>query len=89
MSHFFRSSVWGEEGNAKSLSLLGLTPREAEVLGWIAQGKTNYEIGLILGACTGTVSKHVEHILTKLNVENRTSAAAVAFTTLHHTVELS
>lgn len=89
MAHFSRSSVWGEEDNAKSLGLLGLTPREAEVLTWIAQGKTNYEIGLILGACTGTVSKHVEHILTKLRVENRTAAAAVAFTTLHHSVELS
>lgn len=48
------------------------------VLTWIAQGKTNYEIGVILGACTGTICKHVEHILAKLNVENRTAAAAVA-----------
>jgi len=61
---------------------LGLTPREAEVLTWIAQGKSNYEIGVILSACTGTICKHVEHILDKLNVENRTAAAVVAITAL-------
>ena len=41
------------------LGSLGLTARETEVLTWIAQGKTNYEIGVILSACTGTVCKHV------------------------------
>ena len=61
------------------LASLGLTKREAEVLSWIAQGKGNYEIGMILGAKTRTVSKHVEHILSKLKVENRTAAAATAF----------
>src|SRR3954465_8781205 len=61
------------------LSSLGLTARETEVLTWIAQGKTNYEIGVILSACTGTICKHVEHILCKLEVKNRTAAAAVAF----------
>jgi DNA-binding CsgD family transcriptional regulator len=55
-----------------------LTPREAEVLFWISQGKSNYDIGVILGAKTGTICKHVGHILSKLNVENRTSAAVVA-----------
>ena len=64
------------------LGLLALTAREMEVLTWIAQGKTNYEIGVILGACTGTISKHVERILRKLCVENRTSAAAVALAAL-------
>ena len=52
--------------------------REAEVLFWISQGKSNHDIGVILGARTGTVCKHVEHILSKLNVENRTAAAVVA-----------
>jgi DNA-binding NarL/FixJ family response regulator len=64
------------------LGSLGLTPREAEVLTWIAQGKSNYEIGVILRACTGTICKHVEHILAKLNVENRTAAAVVALAVL-------
>ena len=64
------------------LGSLGLTPREGEVLTWIAQGKTNYEIGVILRACTGTISKHVERILSKLRVENRTAAAAIAIAAL-------
>ena len=61
---------------------LVLTAREAEVLTWIAQGKTNYEIGVILSACTGTVCKHVQRILSKLCVENRTVAAAIALAAL-------
>lgn len=64
------------------LDSLGLTARETEVLTWIAQGKTNYEIGVILSASTGTICKHVERILCKLRVKNRTSAAAIAFATL-------
>jgi len=54
-----------------------LTPREAEVLFWISEGKSNRDIGIILGAKTRTICKHVEHIFGKLNVENRTSAALV------------
>ena len=64
------------------LGSLGLTARETEVLICIAQGKTNYEIGVILSACTGTICKHVERILCKLRVKNRTSAAAIAFAAL-------
>ena len=64
------------------LGSLGLTTREMEVLTWIAQGKTNHEIGVILSACTGTICKHVERILCKLRVKNRTSAAAIAFAAL-------
>ena len=64
------------------LGSLGLTARETEVLTWIAQGKTNYEIGVILNACTGTICKHVEHILCKLDVKNRTAAAVIALTAL-------
>jgi DNA-binding NarL/FixJ family response regulator len=64
------------------LASLGLTARETEVLNWIAQGKTNYEIGVILSACTGTICKHVERILSKLCVENRTAAAAIALAAL-------
>ena len=65
-----------------SLRSLGLTPREAEVLLWISQGKTNYEVAVIVGAKSGTVRKHVEHILSKLSVENRTAAAAIALAIL-------
>jgi DNA-binding CsgD family transcriptional regulator len=53
-----------------------LTPREAEVLGWIADGKTNREIARLLVISPFTVRQHVENIFEKLGV--RTRAAAVA-----------
>jgi len=56
----------------------GVTGREAEVLLWIANGKTNREIGTILSMSPRTVNKHLEQIFRKLSVENRTSAAAMA-----------
>ncbi|HSX84921.1 MAG TPA: response regulator transcription factor [Cellvibrio sp.] len=55
-----------------------VTGREADVLLWIANGKTNREIGQILEMSPRTVNKHLEQIFRKLGVENRTSAAAVA-----------
>jgi len=55
-----------------------LTAREGEVLLWIGNGKTNREIGQILDMSPRTVNKHLEQIFRKLNVENRTSAAAMA-----------
>jgi DNA-binding NarL/FixJ family response regulator len=60
--------------NSTPLIALGLTAREAEVLLWVAQGKTNLETGTILHLSSGTVRKHLEHIFTKLGVENRTAA---------------
>ncbi len=61
-----------------ALAALCLSPRETDILSWIAQGKTNPEIGIILGISRRTVHKHLEHIYLKLGVENRTAAAAVA-----------
>lgn len=58
-----------------------LTPRELEVLGWVANGKRDSEISVVLGIAPRTVSKHVEHILYKLSCENRAAAAAVFFRT--------
>lgn len=60
------------------LRILGLSGREAEVLFWIAQGKTNPEIAVILGIGRRTVATHVEHLLAKLSVENRGAAARCA-----------
>lgn len=57
---------------------LGLSPREGEVLHWIAEGKRDAEIATILGIAPRSVSKHVEHILAKLGAETRTAAAALA-----------
>ncbi len=61
--------------SATPLESLGLSPREAEVLLWIAQGKNNEEIGIILGASRNTIKKHVHHLLDKLAVETRHAAA--------------
>lgn len=70
-----------DQHSLEALASLALTPREAEVLFWISEGKSNHDIGVILGAKTGTICKHVEHIFGKLNVENRTAAAVVALET--------
>ncbi len=60
------------------MRLLPLTAREAEVLYWVALGKTNPEIAGVLEMSPRTVNKHLEHIFTKLGVETRTAAATVA-----------
>ena len=60
-----------------SLSLK-LTPREAEVLYWVAKGKTNRDIGEIIGSSPATAKKHLERVYVKLGVETRTAAAGVA-----------
>ena len=57
---------------------LDLTEREAEVLFWIANGKTNRDTAEILTMSPRTVNKHLEMIFPKLGVENRTAAAGVA-----------
>jgi DNA-binding CsgD family transcriptional regulator len=57
---------------------LPVTPRESEVLLWLARGKTNRDIAEILGLRPRTVNKHLEQAYAKLGVENR--AAAVALT---------
>jgi DNA-binding NarL/FixJ family response regulator len=61
--------------SSKPLETLGLTPRAAETLLWIAQGKTNGEIATILGNTESTVKKHVLEIFGKLGVETRTAAS--------------
>ncbi|HJV63496.1 MAG TPA: response regulator transcription factor [Albitalea sp.] len=55
-----------------------LTLREAEALYWVAKGKTNRDIGDILGSSPATVKKHLEHVYEKLGVETRTAAANLA-----------
>jgi DNA-binding CsgD family transcriptional regulator len=64
--------------DSKQLDRYRLTPREKEVLGWVAQGKSNSDIATILELTLGTVKLHVERILVKLEVENRTAAALIA-----------
>jgi DNA-binding NarL/FixJ family response regulator len=64
-------------GLAPSLDAYQLTPREMEVLTWLAKGKTNRDIAEILGMSPRTVNKHLEHIFVKLGVETRSAAAAL------------
>jgi DNA-binding NarL/FixJ family response regulator len=68
----------GSETPAEFSSELGLTTREGEVLSWLSKGKTNRDIAQILGLSPRTVDKHLEQIYSKLGVENRTAAAAIA-----------
>lgn len=63
---------WHRVGRA-----LGVTPREAEVLYWLSQGKANRDIAEILRLSPRTVMKHIEQILFKVNAENRTAAASL------------
>jgi len=66
------------EPQPEMLQSLGLTPREAEVLFWVCQGKSNPEICSILEMKLFTVKKHLENVYVKLGVENRTAASAIA-----------
>ena len=56
-------------------TLGGMTAREAEVLRWVAAGKSDAQVGAILGISARTVQKHLERAYQKLGVENRTAAA--------------
>jgi len=57
---------------------LGLTPREIEVLGLLAEGLTNQEIAERLVVSPTTVKTHVQNILQKMGVSDRTQAAVYA-----------
>ena len=64
---------------------LNLTPREAEVLLWVAQGKSNPEISAILGAAENTVKKHLQNIFETMGVDNRNAASLRAMEVLSQT----
>ena len=73
-----RSDSAGTRSSARDDGTLGdfpLTERENQVLYWVSMGKTNEEVGEIIGARRLTVKKHLEHIYDKLGVPNRTAAA--------------
>jgi DNA-binding CsgD family transcriptional regulator len=57
----------------------GLTDREAEILAWVARGKTNREIAGLLVVSPHTVRKHLEHAFKKLRVHTRAAAVARVF----------
>jgi CheY-like chemotaxis protein/DNA-binding CsgD family transcriptional regulator len=68
------SDEWDLESVKNSL---GLTFREAEILMWISRGKTNKEVGIILGSSPRTINKHLEHIFEKLGVVTRAAAVSM------------
>lgn len=81
--YLFRLSRAQQEGQEDSLRQhFSLTQRESEVLLWIGRGKSNKDIGDILGLSPRTVNKHLEQVYTKLGVENRASAAIKAIQAL-------
>src|SRR5688572_14939775 len=67
---------------------LGLTPRAAEALLWLAQGKTNSDIATILGISESTIKKHVQEMFDKLGVETRGAAAVRALEALNSQSQL-
>ncbi|HAF00237.1 MAG TPA: DNA-binding response regulator [Methylophilaceae bacterium] len=73
--------VLQEESDAAQIEALmtifKLTKRESEVLYWTIKGKTNRDVGDILGSSPRTVNKHLEHVFSKLGVETRTAAASL------------
>jgi transcriptional regulator EpsA len=77
---WMRSQLSGslDESGATAQSVDPLTAREKEILRWIHLGKSNFEIGTILGISPLTVKNHVQKILRKLNVQNRTHAVGRA-----------
>ena len=68
------------------LLVLGLTPRAAETLLWLCQGKTNPDIATILGITESTVKKHVQEIFEKIGVETRGAATVRALEVLSSAV---
>jgi DNA-binding NarL/FixJ family response regulator len=68
--------------SAKPLEPLGLTPKEAEVLLWVAQGKSNADIAIILGMAEKTVKRHLSNLFPKLGVESRNAATLQALEVL-------
>lgn len=69
--------LWPAADPASSLDTaeaVGLSGREREILEWVREGKTNIEIGMILGISSFTVKNHLKRIFQKINVSNRAQA---------------
>jgi DNA-binding CsgD family transcriptional regulator len=69
---------WGLDPAPGELRAFGLTPREAEILAWVARGKSDVAIGNLLSISPRTTNKHLEHIYRKLHVNSRAEAVAKA-----------
>jgi DNA-binding CsgD family transcriptional regulator len=74
-----RKGVWELIQSAEAQTeIRSLTPRELDVLTWAAQGKSAWEIGVILGIAKRTVDEHIHTAMRKLGAANRTQAVAIA-----------
>lgn len=71
------TGIVSEKPTHRVARLYGLTQRESEVLQWMAEGKSNAEVGQILEISAGTVKIHVQRVLAKLGAPNRTAAVAM------------
>jgi len=73
----------GEKQNQEAVGILAselnVTQRQAEVLHWIAEGKSNGEIATILGCSINTVKAHVKDIFQRLGLHSRSAATACAY----------
>lgn len=65
----------GNPPQGRLSGLATLTPREREILDWLGEGKSNWQIGQIVGCREETVKKHLQRVYRKLGVETRLSAA--------------
>jgi DNA-binding CsgD family transcriptional regulator len=63
---------------SEKVDIHSLTRRELEILKWLKEGKSSWEISMILNIGESTVNFHVTNIMRKLNVMKRTQAVAVA-----------
>ncbi len=70
------------DNQAPLIAAFGLTPREAEVLAWVAQGKGNADIGVLLEMTERTVKQHVSACFQKMGIENRSAATLSAIEVL-------
>jgi DNA-binding CsgD family transcriptional regulator len=76
-SEYFCRPEMGTVAPFEHRRISGLTPREVEVLAWIAQGKTHREIAVILGISKRTVSEHAATAIRKLTAANAAHAVAI------------
>jgi DNA-binding CsgD family transcriptional regulator len=71
-----RESLMTPSAHAESQAEVSLTVREAQVLSWVARGRSNQEIAALLFISPATVRKHLEHAYAKLGVRSRVEAVA-------------
>ncbi len=73
-----RSTMNPRKIKCKNVKSTTLTERELDVLKWIAEGKTTWEIAIILGVSQSTINFHILNTKEKLNVTNRVQAIVKA-----------